>query len=168
MNKCKSIRKQKEKVDKNTNVINLRKDRFKKSVFFGTIKLNKKVVFILKYSKCFVVMSKKFIYAKESKAKYKNQENYFIRDRKMPFEKVVLYGLNKKGITSKMEIEDFTNLINSVDISSPAVLKQRLKLDGKIYLDIMHANLVNFYNNFTDDVKLFHGYILTAIDGSDF
>ena len=77
----------------------------------------------------------------------------------MPFDKVVLYGLNKKGITSKMEIEDFTDLINSVDVSSPAVLKQRLKLEGKIYLDIMQTNLVDFYEKFTDDVKLFHGYI---------
>lgn len=86
----------------------------------------------------------------------------------MPFHKVVLYGLNKKGLISKIEIEDFTDLLNSVDISSPAVLKQRLKLDGKIYLDIMQTNLVDFYKKFPEDVKLFHGYILTAIDGSDF
>ena len=44
-----------------------------------------------------------------------------------------------------MEIEDFTDLINSVDVSYPAVLKQRLKLNGKIYLDIMQTNLVDFY-----------------------
>ena len=121
----------------------------------------------MKYSKYFVIKVKNFIYTKESKEKYKNQKNYFTRDRKMPFDKVVLYGLNKKGITSKMEIEDFTHLINSVDISSPAVLKQRLKLNGKIYLDIMHANLVDFYEKFTEEIKLFHGYILTALDGSD-
>ena len=62
------------------------------------MKLNKKVVFILKYSKYCVIMAKNFIYAKESKVKYKNQENYFIRDRKMPFDKVVLYELNKTTI----------------------------------------------------------------------
>lgn len=125
------------------------------------------MVVILKYSKYFVIKGKNFIYTKESKEKYKNQKNYFTRDRKMPFDKVVLYGLNKKGIASKMEIEDFTHLINSVDIPSPAVLKQRLKLNGKIYLDIMHANLVDFYEKFTEEIKLFHGYILTALDGSD-
>lgn len=86
----------------------------------------------------------------------------------MPFDKVVLYGLNKRGLTSKMEIEDFTDLINSADISYPAVLKQRLKLDGKIYLDMLQTNLVDFYEKFTGDVKLFCGYILTAVDGSDF
>ena len=122
----------------------------------------------MKYSKYFVTSAKNIIYTKESKEKYKKKKNYFTRDRKMPFDKVVLYGLNKRGITNKMEIEDFTDLINSVDVSSPAVLKQRLKLDGKIYLDIMQTNLVDFYEKFSDDVKLFHGYILTAIDGSDF
>lgn len=123
---------------------------------------------ILKYSKYFVTSAKNIIYTKESEEKYKKKKNYFTRDRKMPFDKVVLYGLNKRGITNKMEIEDFTDLINSVDVSSPAVLKQRLKLEGKIYLDIMQTNLVDFYEKFSDDVKLFHGYILTAIDGSDF
>ena len=152
------------------NVINLREKKIdlRKSVFFDIIKADKKVVVILKYSKYFVTSTKKIIYTKESKEKYKNKKNYFTRDRKMPFDKVVLYGLNKKGITSKMEIEDFTDLINSVDVSYPAVLKQRLKLNGKIYLDIMQTNLVDFYEKFTEDVKLFHGYILTAIDGSDF
>ena len=120
------------------------------------------------YSKYSVTNSKDVIYKKESKIKYRTQESYFTRDRKMPFDKVVLYGLNKRGLTSKMEIEDFTDLINSVDVSSPAVLKQRLKLNGRIYLDIMQTNLVDFYEKFTEDVKLLHGYILTAIDGSDF
>lgn len=120
------------------------------------------------YSKYFVTNVKNVIYIKESKEKYKTRKNYFTRDRKMSFDKVVLYSLNKRGLTSKMEIEDFTNLINSADVSYPAVLKQRLKLDGKIYLDMMQTNLADFYEKFTEDVKLFHGYILTAIDGSDF
>lgn len=99
---------------------------------------------------------------------YKNKVTDFTRNRKMNFEKVVLYGLNKRGLTSKMEIEEFTELINMTDISAPAVLKQRLKLDGKIYLDMMQENLKAFYEKFKPDVKLFKGYILSAIDGSDF
>lgn len=99
---------------------------------------------------------------------YRNNEKDFIRNRKMNFEKVILYGLNKRGLTSKMEIEDFTELINMADISSPAVLKQRLKLNGEIYLDMLHENLKGFYEEFSDEVKLFNGYILSAIDGSDF
>ena len=91
---------------------------------------------------------------------YKNKFTNFTRNRKMNFEKVVLYGLNKRGLTSKMEIEEFTKLINMTDISAPAVLKQRLKLDGNIYLDMMRENLKAFYEKFKPDVKLFKGYIL--------
>ena len=46
--------------------------------------------------------------SKNSKEIYKNSNKYFIRNRKMNFWKVILYGLNKRGLISKMEIEDFT------------------------------------------------------------
>ena len=120
------------------------------------------------FSKYIVKNIKEYILSKEVKEQYRNSKIFFTRERKMTFDKVVFYGLNKRGLTSKMEIEDFTNLINMVDISSPAVLKQRLKLDGKIYLDMMHNNVVDFYDKFSNEVKLINGYILTAIDGSDF
>lgn len=120
------------------------------------------------YKKYYIKQIKKKIKEKYIKEKYKNNPNNFLRERKMNFEKVVLYGLNKKGLTSKMEIEEFTELINMTDISSPAVLKQRLKLNGEIYLDMMQENLKGFYEKFKDEVKLFKGYILCAIDGSDF
>ena len=67
-----------------------------------------------------------------------------------------------------MEIEEFTELINMTDISAPAVLKQRLKLNEDIYLDMMKENLKGFYEKFKPEVKLFNGYILSALDGSDF
>ena len=85
----------------------------------------------------------------------------------MPFAKVVMYSLCKKGLTSKMEAFDFDEIVNTADISSPAVLKQREKLSAEIYKDIMDENLVCFYNQFPDKVKLFKGHILAAFDGSD-
>ena len=120
------------------------------------------------YKKYCISEIKTKMQSKSTKEIYRNSDKYFIRNRKMNFEKVILYGLNKRGLTSKMEIEDFTELINMTDISSPAVLKQRLKLNGKIYLDMMQDNLKGFYEKFQNEVKLFNGYILSAIDGSDF
>ena len=120
------------------------------------------------YKKYCIDKIKNIINSKYAKIEYRNNEKSFIRDRKMNFEKVVLYGINKKGLTSKMEIEEFTELINMTDISAPAVLKQRLKLNGEIYLNMMRENLKGFYTVLKSEVKLFHGYILTAIDGSDF
>ena len=67
-----------------------------------------------------------------------------------------------------MEIEEFTEQVNMTEISSPAVLKQRLKLNGKIYLEMLQENLKGFYIDFKDEAKLFNGYIVCAIDGSDF
>lgn len=120
------------------------------------------------YKKYFLEQIKAKINNDKTKEKYRIKENYFIRNRKMKFENVVLYGLNKKGITTKMEIENFTELVNMTDISAPAVLKQRLKLNGQIYLDMLYENLQGFYNEFKNEVKLLNGYILSAIDGSDF
>ena len=123
---------------------------------------------IILYKKYCIDKIKSIIKSDNAKVKYRNNEKSFIRERKMTFEKVVLYGINKRGLTTKMEIEEFTELINMTDISAPAVLKQRLKLNSEIYLNMMRENLKGFYTEFKPEVKLFHGYILTAIDGSDF
>ena len=39
----------------------------------------------------------------------KNKSNHFIRKRKIGPKEIVLYELNKKGLTSKMEILNFNN-----------------------------------------------------------
>lgn len=120
------------------------------------------------YKRYFINKIKEKINSKQTRINYKNNNNDFIRNRKMSFQNVVLYNLNKKGLTSKMEIEEFTEQVNMMDISAPAVLKQRLKLNGKIYLDMIQENLKDFYTKFKEEVKLFNGYIVCAIDGSDF
>lgn len=122
----------------------------------------------MKYKKYAICKTKQTILDKNSILLYRMSEKYFTRNRKMNFEKVVMYGLNKKGLTSKMEIEEFNEIVDSKDISSPAVLKQRKKLNAQIYKDMMQNNLKGFYNEFSDEVKLFKGYIVTATDGSDF
>lgn len=122
----------------------------------------------MEYRKYIIRETKEIIKNKKSIIIYRTENKYFTRDRKMNFEKVVMYNLNKKGLTSKMEIVEFDEIVNSKDITSVGVLKQRKKLDAKIYKDIMQHNLMGFYNEFPDEVKLFKGFILTATDGSDF
>jgi len=63
-----------------------------------------------------------------SKIEFRINDGDFTRNRKMPLKNVVYYNLNKRGLTSKMEIVEFNEIINCADISSPAVLKQREKL----------------------------------------
>ena len=76
------------------------------------------------YKKYFINKIRNKINNNQTKINYKNYENDFTRNRKMSIQNVVLYNLNKKGLTSKMEIEEFTEQVNMMDISAPAVLKQ--------------------------------------------
>lgn len=122
----------------------------------------------MEYKKYAIEKTKDNINDINSIIKYRTNDRYFTRNRKMNFEKVVMYNINKRGKTAKMEIEDFNDFVDSKDISSVGVLKQRKKLKGEIYLDMMKSNLKDFYTLYPNDVKLFKGYIVSAIDGSDF
>lgn len=123
---------------------------------------------MLKYSDKNINNVRSIVMDKEAKKKYRLTPVSFTRKRKMSFENTVYYNLNKKGLTSKMEIEEFQNIVNMTDITNVAVLKQREKLNSQIYIDIRNKNLEDFYNEYSKDVKLFKGYILVAVDGSYF
>lgn len=122
----------------------------------------------MRYKERWLNNIKKISESEISKRKFRMSNGDFTRNRKMPFKNVVYYNLNKKGLTSKMEIVEFNEIINGADISSPAVLKQREKLNANIYKEMQIVNLKDFYNNYKEEVKLFKGYILSATDGSDF
>lgn len=66
-----------------------------------------------------------------------------------------------------MELEDFINICDKEDISSPALLKQREKLNEEIFKYLNEETMKNFYNRFSEEVKTFKGYVITAIVGSD-
>lgn len=122
----------------------------------------------MKFSEKSIKKTKSIIERVETKKQYRLSETAFTRKRKLTFENVVYYNLNKKGLTSKMEIEEFNNLINGCDISSVAVLKQREKLNANIYNEIRDQNLKMFYTEYQSDVQLFNGYLLLSVDGSYF
>lgn len=67
-----------------------------------------------------------------------------------------------------MEIEEFTNLVNTSNVSNVAVLKQREKLNANIYNEIRNKNLETFYTEYQSEVKTFKGYLLLSVDGSYF
>jgi hypothetical protein len=91
----------------------------------------------------------------------------FTRQRKIGARELIVYNLNKKGLTTKMELEDFIVECNIEDVSSPALLKQREKLNPEVFKYLHNDNLKAFYNQFSSEVKTFKGHILAAIDGSD-
>lgn len=69
-----------------------------------------------------------------------------------------------------MEINSFFNKMNEeTEMSAQSLLDQRLKLNPEIFVDLNTEYLKGFYDEYRDiDVKTYKGYILKAIDGSDF
>ena len=95
-------------------------------------------------------------------------KNDFIRNRKMNAKDIVLYELNKKGLTTKMEILNFNDINDVQDISSPGLFKQREKLNPDAFIYLLQESLKGFYIGYKNEVKTYKGYVLTGIDGSDF
>ena len=97
----------------------------------------------------------------------KKRENDFSRKRKLTPKDLILYTLNNRGKTTKMELYDFIQEYNIEEVSTPALLKQREKLNENIFKELNKESLIRFYGEFPQEVKTYKGYILSAIDGSD-
>lgn len=110
------------------------------------------------------------IQSKELKEKWRKSITDFTRKRKMDFEKLIHYILNKKGLSTNMEINNFFNKINEdTDMSAQSLLDQRLKLKPEVFVELNEDYLKGFYSEYREtDVKNYKGYILKAIDGTDF
>ena len=110
------------------------------------------------------------IQSKELKEKWRKSITDFTRKRKMDFEKLIHFILNKKGLSTNMEINNFFNKINEdTDMSVQALLDQRLKLKAEVFVELNEDYLKGFYSEYREtDVKNYKGYILKAIDGTDF
>lgn len=98
----------------------------------------------------------------------KNESKDFTRNRKMGAKDLVLYQINKKGLSTKMEILNFNDINYVQNISSPGLFKQREKLNPDAFIYLIQESLKDFYHKFTKEVKTYKGYVLKAIDGSDF
>lgn len=96
----------------------------------------------------------------------KNKKD-FTRKRKIRPIDIIMFNINNRGKTLKMEMFDFINEYNINEVSSPAMLKQREKLNENVFKELNKESLKDFYNMFQNEVKTFKGHILCAIDGSD-
>ena len=94
-------------------------------------------------------------------------EKDFSRNRKLTPKSLILYTLNNRGKTTKMELYDFIQEYNIEEVSTPALLKQREKLNENIFKELNKESLIRFYGEFPQEVKTYKGYVLGAIDGSD-
>lgn len=107
----------------------------------------------------------------DSKLNYelaRNKATDFTRKRKIGPKELIIYNMNKKGLSSKMEEYQFFKITGYESISTPGMLKQREKLNPEIFTHLNDGLLNVYYNDCKEEMKLYKGYILTATDGSEF
>ena len=107
----------------------------------------------------------------DSKLNYeltRNKPTDFTRKRKIGPKEIIIYNLNKKGLSSKMEEYQFFKITGYQSISTSGMLKQREKLNPNIFVHLNNGLLDVYYQECRDEMKLYKGYLLTATDGSEF
>lgn len=120
----------------------------------------------MKYGKTIIEkMRNKILNDKILKIARKEPKN-FTRKRKLTVQDLILYLLNKKGLTTKMELYQFSKLCKKEEVSSPALLKQREKMNPEVFKYLNQASMKDFYENHVKEVKTYKGYVIVGIDGS--
>lgn len=114
-----------------------------------------------------IIKSRESINCNDLNIRCRKLKKDFSRNRKLTPKDLILYTLNNRGKTTKMELYDFIQEYNIEDVSTPALLKQREKLNEEIFKELNKESLIRFYGEFPQEVKTYKGYVLGAIDGSD-
>ena len=97
----------------------------------------------------------------------KEGEKTFTRNRKIPYNDILLLSLNKQGKTTSFEIRDYElkkKGCENVNYSDEAYLKQRRHLNPEVFKEMNKIYLEDFYNS--KKVKKIEDYLIMAIDGS--
>lgn len=98
-----------------------------------------------------------------------DNQNAFTRDRTLPFYDVMYLSLVKKGITLSTELYNWFKIKKGVDFmptTEEAYLKQRRNLNPDAFKALNTTYMEDFYH--LDEKILDNGYIVLAIDGTDF
>ena len=98
---------------------------------------------------------------------FRSSENAFTRNRKLPFEKLVLLitKLCKKTLSIELELF-FEQLDTSIPCSVSAFSQQRMKLDGRFFYWWNRVLWETFYAIGGEHIKRWKGYRVIAGDGS--
>lgn len=92
-------------------------------------------------------------------------DNYFIRNRKMPLNDLLLTMINRKGLTLTLELRNYMKTAHpGISISKPGYLKQRMKLNPDAFLELYKYHNRNFYSE--PGFLTYNGYLILAADGS--
>lgn len=102
-------------------------------------------------------------------AKYRNSPSDFTRDRKLPFQKLLLYFLNLNKRAYQDELDSFFKILDALEIdehqvSKAALTKARKKLNHEAFITLNHHLNALFHQSFKPNT--WFGFNLLGIDGS--
>ena len=121
-----------------------------------------------KSSVAFINSSNNFIFSQATKERYRLSEKDFIRNRKLPFEILVLCMLKLVRKTIQVELNNFYKEFQSSikSITSSAFIQSRKKLSADLFYDLNHLIVKEYYTDNDDRVELYKGHRVLSIDGS--
>lgn len=112
------------------------------------------------------IQNKNFEMTKEVEQAAKgSRKNVFVRVRKMSLRDIMTSIMVRKGLTAAMEIRQFIKSSGIDNISKQAWLKARQNLNPDVFRIRNDFYMSNFYKS-EEEVKLWNGYLVLAIDGS--
>jgi len=120
----------------------------------------------------FIKISTDFIYSFATKEKYRLNKKDFTRNRKLPFEELVLFMLKLLRRTIQLELNSFfKELSGSISASkqkltSSAFVQSRKKLNPDLFYDLNNLIATEYYIDNDEKVNLNKGLRVLAIDGS--
>jgi Transposase DDE domain len=116
----------------------------------------------------FLELSTTFINLPESKVMFRMSSTHFTRNKKLPFESVVLILLRGLRKSISMELFTFLKSSNSTleSISASAFVQQRKKINPDFFYKLNNHIAVDYYKDNDENVQLYKGHRVLAIDGS--
>jgi hypothetical protein len=100
------------------------------------------------------------------KARHQGDEKSWTRNRKMPLPDVITCTLNKKGLTTEIELRQYFNDAEKLEekVCTQSYFEQRVKLNPLVFEELNGNYLRRFYES-EDECKTWNGYVVTIVDG---
>lgn len=120
----------------------------------------------------FIDISKKFIQSITTKRKYRVNENDFTRTRKLPFVTMAFCMIKLLRQNIQVDLNAYFSPLNrhetnaKLSVTSSAFVQSRKKIKPDMFYDLSKIIADEFYLDNDENVKLYKGRRLLAIDGS--
>ena len=113
------------------------------------------------------------IFSKEIISDYRMNQQDFTRNRKQPFCRILLFMANLLRKSMVVEIDNFLQYMNSKmdfqrvkNFTSSAFVQKRKKIKPEVFKYLSSVITDSFYAENNQNVKLFNGFRILAVDGS--